>query len=473
MFFSCIGLATENKVQASKSLEMNISEMHFSTITWDSTVVSGLLPSNAETSNVNLNEIMSTSAQSKVSPESDYTVSKERYIDKLMQMEEFKDYSRNELDKTFMPYSEMSSVLVNDNSILYEKGESYNTLDKDDDIINMKFSHKTSLSTRATSNEDTVSSNAIVPNVVITGAECDWSWVQNEIAANIITIHNYGTTTANGVVVVLSLDENKGWMTTYSNLGSGEEIDVSVPFYVDTNDFPTVGAKSIRLLAYVESDSLYYLTSAPTVSSKMVEIYNNDDGYLFDPDNGESLQLDDLNHQNLYGVANQAAIAGDNTSTPDLTAVAVMTYVHDNMEYTSETLSANFTAADIWIMDNGYQGLCDEYAVLSGSYLRALGVPTRRVAIIIRLDENNTIGHQFNEFWVGNNWIHFDAQGNRFSNPLYYNGTLGLNIIGINAAHDANDSLSANDGPDGDNILDGVADMIFTVKDGMVDRYIV
>jgi hypothetical protein len=44
--------------------------------------------------------------------QSDIKAAKQRYIDRLLEMEEFKEYSRDELEETFVLYSEVSSSLV-------------------------------------------------------------------------------------------------------------------------------------------------------------------------------------------------------------------------------------------------------------------------------------------------------------------------------------------------------------------------
>jgi transglutaminase-like putative cysteine protease len=369
-----------------------------------------------------------------------------------------------------MSYSEIASVLIDDG--LERKYETYDTVSIDKSIIKMDFSSEyDSLSYEKSDKQiSTVSTRALVPNVVVTGASCDWRWVQNTIVGNQITLHNYGTTTANGVVVLRSEDEMLGWATSYSNLAPGGDIVISLPFYVNPVDFPTVGAKPIRILAYVQVDSLYYLTSAPTISTPMIEMYNNNAGYLVDPDGGRSLEMDDLNHQNMYDVARRAAVAGDDTSTPYQTAAAILATVSTSMTYDLNALDPLYTGADIWVINNNYVGICDEYAVLYGSYLRALGIPTRRIGAFFTVGEISS-AHQFNEFWDGSTWVHADASGPLFSNPRYYADNRGWNIYAIMAAYGADDSLSDLDGPGNDYILHGFDDMEFWVPAGLVNRY--
>ncbi|MDN5309137.1 MAG: hypothetical protein PWP14_531 [Methanolobus sp.] len=473
--FSCVGFAAENTSHYNDSVRVNdlmgedVSSRwwNYSNVDW----IKGTNDAMKLRDIVNhVDENISTTSQSKELLEFDCAVSKKKYVDQLLQLEEFKNYSRDELGKNFLSYSEISSVLIDD--ALERKHETYETVSIDKNTIKIEFSSEyDSLYFENSDNQRSmVSTRALVPNVVVTGASCDWRWVQNTIVGNQITLHNYGTTTANGVVVLRSEDEMLGWATSYSNLAPGGDIVISLPFYVNPTDFPTVGAKPIRILAYVQVDSLYYLTSAPTISTPMIEMYNNNAGYLVDPDGGRSLEMDDLNHQNLYDVARRAAIAGDDTSIPYQTAAAILATVNSNMTYNENALSPLYTGADIWVINDNFNGICDEFAVLYGSYSRALGIPTRRIAMLFTIGEISS-GHQINEFWDGSGWIHVDATGNSISNPRVYTDGLGWNIYDIGAAYGADDSRSALDGPNNDNILHGLLDMQFWVPNGLVNRY--
>ncbi len=420
-----------------------------------------------------LGDLANTTSQARAFSEFDCATSKKMYIDQLLQLEEFKNYSWEELEKNFMSYSEISSVLI-DNA-LERKYETYDTVSIDENIIKMDFSSESDSLSHEKSDKQistySTKSYVTVPNVVVTGAYCNWRWVQNTIVGNQITLHNYGTTTANGIVVLRSEDEMLGWATSYSNLAPGGDIVISLPFYVNPADFPTVGAKPIRILAYVQVDSLYYLTSAPTISTPMIGMYNNNAGYLVDPDGGISLEVDGVHHHNQYDVARRAAVAGDGTSTPYQTAYAVLQEVNTKMTYDVSALNPLYTAADIWIIDNGYVGICDEYAVLYASYLRALGIPTRKIGVAFTLGQINT-AHQFNEFWDGNQWIHADTSGQTvFSNPRYYTDDKKWNIYNISVLHDANDSRNGVNEGNNVFILHGFEDILFWVAPGLVARY--
>ena len=62
------------------------------------------------------------------------------------------------------------------------------------------------------------SATVSVPNVAVMGATCNWKWVQNESAANQITIMNYGTVAADGFVMIYSYEDSNGWARSYTNL---------------------------------------------------------------------------------------------------------------------------------------------------------------------------------------------------------------------------------------------------------------
>lgn len=310
-----------------------------------------------------------------------------------------------------------------------------------------------------------MSTTTSVPNVAIIGASCDWKWIQDESAANQITIKNYGTVSADGFVMIYSYEDSSGWARSYTNLAPGEECTISLPFYVDKNLYTTVGAKSITIRNYVTIGSSSYLTSAPTVSSIFVEIYNNKNGYLTDPANGLNLQLTDLHHQNEYDIATLAALAGDDTSTPYETGRSIMLRVDENMTYDAVTLSPLLTGSDHWIIANGYKGLCDEYSVLNSDFARALGVPARTIACELEEAGQPTIAHQFNEIWDGSAWIHSDGTG-AYDNPQVYSNDNKI-VNNTYLMYHSDDSLSNADGPDGDGILHGLLDSDFIYTLGL------
>jgi transglutaminase-like putative cysteine protease len=336
------------------------------------------------------------------------------------------------------------------------KSDSLENVKIEDDEISMDWSiSKNKAMSESIENSVKIS----VPNVVVTGANCEWRWIQHESTANQITIKNYGTVAADGYVLIYSYEDSNGWARNYVGLAPGAEVTISVPFYVNPNYYTTVGAKSITIRNYVIINSSAYLTSAPTVSSPFVEVYNNNIGYLEDPANGKNLQLTDLHHHDEYEKSVLAAQAGDNTSTPYDTGDKIEEYVDDVMTYNISALNVLYTGSDNWIIDNGYEGICDEYSVLNSDFARALGVPARTIACDLVEVGEPTIRHQFNEIWDGNCWVHSDATG-AYDNPQAYSNN-NKSVERTDLVYDSDDSLSNDDGPDGDGILAGFLDSIF------------
>ncbi|KKG10438.1 hypothetical protein EO98_18990 [Methanosarcina sp. 2.H.T.1A.6] len=373
---------------------------------------------------------------------------KENLIKKPLTPEKIAQINANAPEGMFL-ISGIEDVSVKSNS-------PENVTIKDDKIVMVWSTSKN----KAISDSSEYSIKTVVPNVVVTGATCDWRWIQNESAANQITIKNYGTVAANGFVMLYSYEDSNGWARNYVNLLPGEEVTISLPFYVDPDLFTTVGSKSITIRNYVVVNSSVYLTSAPTVSAPFVEVYNNNVGYLEDPDNGRNLQLTDLHHHNEYEISVLAAQAGDNTSTPYTTGRKIVLYVDGVMEYNISALDPTLTGSDDWIIENGYEGICDEFSVLNSDFARALGVPARTIACNLVEPGEPTISHQFNEIWDGSRWVHSDATG-AYDNPHVYNND-NKAVDYTHLAYDSDDSRSSVDGPDGDGILHGVFDSIFT-----------
>ncbi|MDW7733621.1 MAG: transglutaminase-like domain-containing protein, partial [Methanolobus sp.] len=437
VLFSSIGGAaneTSSKDLVNKTPYYNDTDYVWSSTDWGSSKVFLNMGTEDYTTFVNKELYL----EEKTSTPSEIKTAKDRYIDTIMEMDEFKEYSRDRLEETFVLYSEVSSSLVDAGNVK-DSSLSFDIVSFDNgDVVKMKMPSATSSYLQ----KETIGTKALVPNVILTNANCDWSWVQDEIASQTITIHNYGTTTAKGAISIVSLDENKGYVLFYENLGPGQEGTATIPFYVDADLFPTVGAKPISIRVYVQDGDYFYLTSAPTISVPMVEMYNNGPGEIEDPDNGLSLQTDDVSHHDQYEIARRAAIAGDGTISPYNTAATVTSYVNQLMNYDEDYfyIQSTHTASDEFISDNGFHGVCDEYAVMNGAYLRALGVPTRRIGINGTLN-NNILTHQFNEFWDGNSWIHADAQANVFDNPRSYVNS-GMLVTEVARFYDADDTKS-------------------------------
>jgi hypothetical protein len=108
-------------------------------------------------------------------------------------------------------------------------------------------------------------------------------------------------------------------------------------------------------------------------------------------------------------------------------------YIDNKMTYQKDLISdrtEHFVWSDVLIVNAGMRGQCPEYAVILGSMLRAVGMPTRMVYLIGLRDGGKTFewGHAVVEYWdFGNKcWVHADALWGVQDTPGHYkkNGTI-------------------------------------------------
>ncbi|MDY0386704.1 MAG: transglutaminase-like domain-containing protein [Methanolobus sp.] len=297
------------------------------------------------------------------------------------------------------------------------------------------------------------------PDVKITEVTYQWYWVQDTIFNNYVIIHNYGTSTVSGKVLFWSAEDGYGSYKTFSNLAPDSNTTVTVPFK-PTSTQSSIGIKPIALEVRVDPDDIS--THFVWMPYDGIEKYNNDVNHLSDPDGGDNLEISDLYHfpfNEGYRIISEAAVAGDNTITPYETANEINKYVHDIMHYDEEEyLDRKYTAADLWIVNHknasgNYIGVCDEYATLSVSFARSLGVPSKYYYMgYLNMSNNSESGaHAISEIWDGNEWIHSDPTWKSFNNPqIYVQGN--YSNIKIWNMKNADDSRDNND-PLGDLLL--------------------
>lgn len=146
-----------------------------------------------------------------------------------------------------------------------------------------------------------------------------------------------------------------------------------------------------------------------------------------------------LYHPEYYGIYYQAAIVIDDFDyffPPDVGRFLnggvnnLMTPVDDS--YTHYT-----TNADKYSKDRGWEGLCDEFAIVFVSFCRSVGIPAR----YIYASGVNTTGHPrahaWAEFWDGYDWIHADPTWDVTDNPqCYQNVGISWNTLKILAEGD-------------------------------------
>lgn len=312
------------------------------------------------------------------------------------------------------------------------------------------------------------------PDVKITEVTYQWYWVQDTIFNNYVTIHNYGTSTVSGKVLFWSAEDGYGYYKSFSNLAPDSNTTVTVPFK-PTSTQSSIGIKPIALEVRVDPDDIS--THFVWMPYDGIEKYNNDVNHLSDPDGGVNLNTSDIYHfpfNEGYNIIFEAAVAGDNSTTPYETANQITDHVFKVMHYDCEKfLDRNYTASDLWIINHRnasgyYIGVCDEYTTLSNAFNRALGIPSKQYYLNMTNSSGNRSAHEMAEIWDGQEWIHSDPTWNSFDNPGIYVSRNYSNMHFWNMKN-ADDSLYAGD-PMGDGLLHFWFDFEREYL-GMLDKY--
>lgn len=95
-------------------------------------------------------------------------------------------------------------------------------------------------------------------------------------------------------------------------------------------------------------------------------------------------------------------------SDPVATVHAVSDWVHENLEYAPGATGVHTPAREVW---RARRGVCQDFAHLAITVLRALGIPARYVSGYIHPDKDPTVGvenvgesHAWVETWTGEWW---------------------------------------------------------------------
>lgn len=131
------------------------------------------------------------------------------------------------------------------------------------------------------------------PDVRITEVTYYWYWVQDTVFNNYVTIHNYGTSTVSGKVLFWSAEDGYGYYNTFSNLASGSNMTITVPFQPLSTQ-SSIGIKPIAIEVRVDPDDTS--THFVWMPYDGIEKYNNDASHFPDPDNGVNLNTSDIYH---------------------------------------------------------------------------------------------------------------------------------------------------------------------------------
>ncbi|GGK79247.1 transglutaminase-like domain-containing protein [Rufibacter glacialis] len=122
-------------------------------------------------------------------------------------------------------------------------------------------------------------------------------------------------------------------------------------------------------------------------------------------------------------------MAGTASTTADR-AFAIWVSVRQRMVYDGNiTNISEFTCSDnLTINQNGWRGICDEWAVVQITLLRALGIPATLKFLIWN---NGDVGHACLEWNDNGNWRHMDALWNAFDDRAIYrkNGALNVTVM--------------------------------------------
>ena len=292
---------------------------------------------------------------------------------------------------------------------------------------------------------------AVVPMVAPEYGYFDWYWTQDTVATQTVVIHNYGSTTASGLVYFVSIEDGFGTPAAYSNLAPGANMTVSIPFMV-VGSRSTVGIKPMGFFITVGPDNT--VTWSGQLALNGIEKYNNDALHVPDPDGGDNLETSDLYHfpfSEGYAIISEAATAADNTNSPFETANTLNSYVNRMMVYTDNDLFGLYAASDLYIKNHANQGVCDEFATMDVSFSRSLGIPSRFLGITWVNETGYAYGHGILEHRIAGGWVHSDPTWHVFNNPQIYK--LGNNThMNLTKYTDADDNRDTVD-PPGDGLL--------------------
>ena len=102
-----------------------------------------------------------------------------------------------------------------------------------------------------------------------------------------------------------------------------------------------------------------------------------------------------------------------------------------------------FTWSDLLVRDTlGRRGICDEWAVVTISYLRSIGIPARQEFLIWRDSHGNPGAHSCAEYFDGSQWQHVDPLWYAYTpNPAVYRSA-GYSSITVMDAGDPRDARS-------------------------------
>lgn len=144
----------------------------------------------------------------------------------------------------------------------------------------------------------------------------------------------------------------------------------------------------------------------------------------------DSLEENELHHLTQYAATARSWAQGA-TTTADK-AFRIWLNVRQKMVYDANiTYIGEFTWADSLVIDQlGWRGICDEWAVVQITMLRALGIPAV-MKFLIWNSNGQAVGHACLEWLDGSNWRHMDSLWNAFDNRAVYRTNGGANSLTV------------------------------------------
>lgn len=172
---------------------------------------------------------------------------------------------------------------------------------------------------------------------------------------------------------------------------------------------------------------------------------------------------DELHHLAAFRGEASGWVSG--ATTVQEKAKRIFERVRDTYTYDSTIIHiSEFTWADSLTRDrNGRRGICDEWSVVTISYLRSVGIPAR-LKLLTWTEAGHPEAHAALEYADGATWRHMDPLWDAFNNPAVYRqkGVTAIAVMDADYPFDARSTRPAWGVPDptGDGLLYPYGDFI-------------
>ncbi|MGV9170572.1 MAG: transglutaminase-like domain-containing protein, partial [Promethearchaeia archaeon] len=157
-------------------------------------------------------------------------------------------------------------------------------------------------------------------------------------------------------------------------------------------------------------------------------------------------------HPTMWPIIYQAGYLVDNSiSYPEYSTETLIIMVHSLMTYQENADTLETTNSDMYTYNYNWIGVCDEFAVVLSSFLRAINIPCRYIYGKGTLLGDET-AHAWCEAYVSGFWKHCDPTWNKFDQPwIYEYSFFWLEEIWIFSGADDSLHYDSNDLNDGGN----------------------